>query len=191
MKSLIQATFVFCTLLMGANVFAQYPGSPNPVPGSGPVPGSPYPGGPYPGSPTPQPAPAPCPAPPGVPAPAPGALAEIQIFYGYQGYNTYSWKYVSTQARPLSIDWVLRGWQTAACYKGDPNAALALFNEMVGMYNYQFHRGINIAAEAFYFYQDGKGALQIDTRDEYGNPFLMFPRMIECDRWSTPFERGY
>jgi len=177
MKSLVKYTFVLCAVLMGSSVFAQYPGSPNPVPGSGPVPGNPYPGGPYPGSPA--------------PAPVPGALAEIQIFYGYQGYDTYSWKYVSTQARPLSIDWILKGWQTAACYKGDPNAALALFNEMVSMYNYQFHRGINIAAEAYYFYQDGKGALQIDTRDEAGNPFLMFPRMIECDRWSSPFERGY
>jgi hypothetical protein len=191
MKVLVQIMISLMAVVAVSTVHADPSGlgpaaGPNPVPGStigpNPVPGSTTQPTPYP-NPTPAPVPAPC--------PAPGELAEIQIFYGYVGYDNYAWKAVSTQVSPISIGTILGGYQTAACYKGDPTAALALFGTMVDLYNSQNRRAIQFVAGNFYYYADGKGALQLATRDEMGNPFLDFPRMIECDRWSTPAERGY
>src|SRR4051812_39900250 len=89
----------------------------------------------------PQPAPA--------PQPAPGAYAEIQIFFGYRGYNDYDSKLVSMTSLPLTLDYLVRGYQAAACYKGDPVAALELFGEMIRIYNYEAHRAIYFAAGDF------------------------------------------
>lgn len=117
--------------------------------------------------------------------------AEIQIFYGYRGYDNYDFKTVSTLEQPLSINHILAGHSTAACYKGNPDTALNLFSQMVQMYNFEFRRNIAMVAGTYYFYEDGKGALMITTLDEHGFDFLSFPRMIECDRWSTPDQRGF
>jgi hypothetical protein len=117
-------------------------------------------------------------------------FAEIQIFYGYHGYDDYDYKVVSTSYDPLSIQAILDGHRTAACYKGDPEEALDLFEHMVDLYNYDNRRDIEMVDGDYYFYRDGKGALRIETLDERGRSFLSFPRMIECDRWSTPGQRA-
>lgn len=195
---------VFATLA-SLTVHAQYiglPPAPGPVYGPGPGP-NPGPGpGPGPSYPAPAPAPAPTPAPYPSPAPTPEpypapnptpvprALAEIQIFLGYRGYNNYDSKVVSTQNNPLSIDYIYSGDRAAACYKGDPSEALRLFGAMIDRYNYENRRAIRFTGANFYYYSDGKGALQVESKDERGESFVSFPRIIECDRWSTPAERG-
>lgn len=117
--------------------------------------------------------------------------AQIQIFFDYQGYDNYGFKRVSTQDRPISFGAIANVPQAAACYKGDPAGAIALLGEMVQIYNGEMGRYYTVYANPMVRLTDDRGALQVDVRDELNQPFLAFPRMIECDRWATPEELSH
>jgi hypothetical protein len=126
--------------------------------------------------------------------PAPVALgtAEIQIFLNYRGPNDYDLKLVSYPERPVSatlLDPSKTPADNGACYMGDPDAALQLWNVMVRMMNIQTRDAVRSFGSVYFDPYIGKPALRLLGVDPYGRVFEWFPRMRECDRWSLPEER--
>ena len=121
------------------------------------------------------------------------ADAEIQIFMDYRGYNKYAIKYVSNFDQVMSAGLVYPGQyaSNAACYAGDPDAAIEVFQIMVDRMNAESGRAIRVNPTVFFDGGDtNKAALQVYAVDEYGQGFVWFDRIRKCDRWSTPEERA-
>lgn len=129
------------------------------------------------------------PADPRIPAPS----AEIQIMIDYRGYNNYAVKYVSNFDQVVSAAYLLPTTLTpnGACYKGNPNDAAALFNEMVARLNYEGNRHVTADVSVYFDAGDtNKPVLHVNAYDEITGPFEWFPRIRQCDRWSTAEERA-
>lgn len=121
------------------------------------------------------------------------AKAEIQIFLNYRGVNRYDaklvsdWDYVVTAAvlyfqaneRPTN----------AACFKGDPQEAVELFEAMVQEMNRGRKKRIGHWAETFLDPDSGKLAIRVVEVLRDGRERPWFPRLRECTRWSTRSER--
>lgn len=58
---------------------------------------------------------------------------ELVFFEGYEGYNKYTSKNVSTQIAPLSAKWLVAtaDSKTAVCFNGDTISAMAIIYNMV------------------------------------------------------------
>lgn len=114
---------------------------------------------------------------------------EIQIFFNYYGYNRYSKKIVSLPDRLFSAGYLYpNGSRTAACFKGEPYAAAALFQEMVAQFNAETGRSLNANTSVYFDPRTSKPALHIEAYEPFGPPWVWFPRMRECDRRATPEE---
>lgn len=117
------------------------------------------------------------------------ANAEIQIFLGYRGVNDYDAKLVSDHDYVVTaaVLYFSQGEKptNAACYKGDPWAALELFQEMVNQMEYPVTIRGTVVRDGLF----GRPYLQIMEFDSILGERVWFSRLRECVRWSTPLER--
>lgn len=156
---------------------------PKPSPSPAPVPGEPWPDPDF-----PEPI-------PGQP-PEKGPIApetEIQVFVDYRGYDDYAVKYVSTLSQVVSAGILYPSTynRNAACFMGNANEALRVFEAMVDEMNFLEGRQVQLYGRVYFDAADTqKDVLAIDAIDESGQEFSWFKRIRECDRWATPEEKS-
>lgn len=118
-----------------------------------------------------------------------GPKTEIQIFLGYRGLNDYDAKLVSDREYVVNAGVLYfspnEDPTNAACYKGDPWAALELFQDMV----YEMEHPVSIRGTVVQDGLFGRPYLRILEFDPVYGERVWFERLRECVRWSTPLER--
>ena len=117
---------------------------------------------------------------------------EIQVYLGYYGADDYAAKYISTLSQVVSAGYLYPDatLRNAACFKGNPQEALRVFEEMVYEMNFLERRRVGFRGWVYFDAADTQRDVIAVNGIENGREFVWFPRIRECHRWSTPEERS-